>query len=622
MYLTTDPELIWAIDVEGDPIPSTKLYLCCCINAETKEKVTLRSYGDMVEWFSQRLSEGCKFVAHNGIGYDFPVLKNIAGAPLSSNSVMDTMLMSMLYDPSLKGGHGLDDWGRRIKLYKIAFDDFTSGWSQEMETYCFRDAEICLRVYLKLRERMLQRGFTEVGLEIEHKAWQLIKKQQQDGFAFDFQRASLLYAKLRELEKDIERRIHEFWKPELLCTFTGKQAYKKNGSYTSNYLRHFEQYEEVFIREDGQYDCYAYVSFDIGSPVQRRDKLLELGWEPREFTETGLAKPTDGGKLSPSLQEFVEKNDGNDAVRLIAEWMEVNSRANMINTWLGAYNENTGCIHGTLWLANTLRYKHSAPNTANIPAVRVYEKKVDGVVVESHPLMEKEGAFTYEARDLWTTRDPSRRCLVGVDAKGIQLRVLAHYLNNSDFTESILSEDPHSANQKKFNLPSRALTKTITYAIVMGAGDKRIATEANVSLKEAKETKELFFREIPELPRLISRLEAEADRTGRITLCDGSKVIIKPDKPHTTIPFLLQGDESKIMKKAMTLIAIRSAKAGLDFIQAGMIHDELQFDVLKTDVDMFIEICLQAFIDAGEFFEYNLIIEGDTKVGSTWSETH
>src|SRR5690606_30108892 len=118
------------------------------------------------------------------------------------------------------------------------------------------------------------------------------------------------------------------------------------------------------------------------------------------------------------------------------------------------------------------------------------------------------GVYTYEARDLWTVRSGDR-LLVGTDAKGIQLRVLAHYLNNKKFTEAILSADPHEANKNNMGLPTRALTKTITYATLMGAGDNRIALEAKMTLKEAKEAKEIFFRQVPELPALIDKLKRQ-----------------------------------------------------------------------------------------------------------------
>jgi DNA polymerase-1 len=238
--------------------------------------------------------------------------------------------------------------------------------------------------------------------------------------------------------------------------------------------------------------------------------------------------------------------------------------------------------------------------------------------------MAEEGAYTYEARDLWTVRSPDRR-LVGVDAKGIQLRVLAHYLNNKSFTEAILAEDPHSANRDAWGFPEgkqgRALAKTIIYATIMGAGDARIAAEAKISKKEAKEAKDLFFDRVPELPKLINRLKGEYNRDGRITLCDGSRII--PRRDYMVIPGLLQGDESRIMKKAAILSAVEIYKRELDVLKVGDIHDEWQSDThVRCVEELTTDLYPTAFRCSGEYFNYNLPIDCDSKVGLTWAETH
>lgn len=154
----------------------------------------------------------------------------------------------------------------------------------------------------------------------------------------------------------------------------------------------------------------------------------------------------------------------------------------------------------------------------------------------------------------------------------------------------------------------------------MGAGDARIASEAGVPLEEAKRAKAVFFDQLPGLPRLIERLKGEVKRSGRITLCDGSRVIIR--QPHTVIPYLLQGDESRIMKMAAIFVDAAVRKEKLDVIKVGDIHDEWQSDVAEKDIPRYQEICKDAFRRAGEFFDYTLPIDSDDKIGETWAETH
>lgn len=611
MYLSLKDNY-WAIDIEGDLIPSTRVWCLCAVNIKTGEEWESNDNVEIVDWIAARKGEGCKFIGHNILGYDAPTLNRVLGTRLVISDLIDTFMMSMLYSPSLDGGHNLESWGVRLRFPKGEFNDF-SKFSQEMLIYCRQDAQLCRRIYIELVRRMIRAGFSETGIEIEHRAWQLIKKQQETGFSFNIAEAHALYALLREKENEIRDQLYVHWPPELGVVATYKKPYKKDGSPSANFLRHSEEYERVVVSNDAsQYHCYGYIAFNIGSPNERIQKLLELGWQPQEFTPTGNPKPTDKGKLTPSLVAFVESS-GQEEPRLIAKWIDVNSRGNTINTWIEAYNERTGRIHGSLWLANTLRYKHSAPNTANIPAVRVDK--------EGHALKGDAGVYTYEARDLWVTCDPRNRRLVGVDAKGIQLRVLAHYLNNTAFTEAVLGGDPHSYNQQIGGFGSRAIAKTFIYAFLLGAGDAKVGQIIGGSQRDGKEVKARFIGNFPGLGQLLDNLAQQIERTGRIKLCDGTPIIVTA--PHTRLGYLLQGDESRIMKKAAILTAKEVQRRNLDVMKVGDIHDEWQNDVLLEHVDEFTnEVCPSSFNRSGQSFHYRLPIDCDTKVGLTWAETH
>ena len=618
MYLPVNLEKHWAIDVEGDPIPSTRIWCLVAVNCASRETVKLTGYDEIKNFIDEKKSEGCKFVGHNIIGYDAPTLNRIIGTRLTIGDLVDTMVLSMVYSPSFSGGHSLANWGSKLNMAKGEFNDF-SRYSDEMMRYCLQDTLICREIFIRIVRRMRDLNFTEMGLEIEHRAWSLIQTQRKNGFAFNKEEAEVLFATLRAAEEELKEKIYVFWPPVNQKVATFKRPYKKDGSRTANFERHLLQYRDVRIQPSGEeYHCYDLVYFNIGSPPQRIAALLELGWKPREFTKPSKTHPqgqpqaTVKGKLAPSLIEFVEKS-GKEEVRLIAEWIEVNARANMINTWLEAYNPDTRCIHGSLWLANTLRYRHSNPNTANIPGVR---KGPDG-----HPLLGREGKWTFEARNLWTVRDTDNRCLVGVDAKGIQLRVLAHYLDNKEFTDVVINGDPHSHNQKIGGFESRDIAKTFVYAFFLGAGDGKIGQIIGGSTKDGARLKRQFVDSTPGLKPLLANLKRQVERTGRIVLCDGTPVIV--DKPHTVLAYLLQGDESRIMKQAAILADRENKRRRLDVLKVGDIHDEWQSDVLRTDSEGFAySVCPSAFASAGSSFLYRVPIGCSAHIGMTWASTH
>lgn len=607
-------EKVWAVDIEGDDLPSTVIWCLCAVNVRTGDSVELTDKDEITDWINQRKSEGCKFVGHNIIGYDAPTCNRLLGTNLTSGDIIDTLVLSMMYSPSIDGGHSLEAWGVRLKFPKSEFNDF-SKLTPEMVKYCFRDAQLCRRIYIELVKRMLKVGYTEASVKLEHQSWMLIKKQQEVGFAFDITEANILYAKLRNIEEEIKEQIYEIWPPTLEIVATYNRPYKKDGTDSAQLIRHREQFERVEVYPDGSgYDCYGWVSFNIGSPIQRVEKLVDSGWEclPDERTPTGNPKPTSKGQLVPSLQRFVQESE-NNGPRLIAKWIEINARANMVNTWIEAYNDKTGCIHGSLWMANTLRYRHSNPNTANIPAVRVDK--------EEKPILGIDGSFTFEARNLWTVRDKRTRSLVGVDAKGIQLRVLAHYLNNPVFTDAVLNGDPHSYNQEIGGFATRAMAKTFIYAFLLGAGDAKVGQIIGDNARMGREVKARFVSNFPGLSELMDRLQREVDSTGRIQLIDGASLIVTA--PHTRLGYLLQGDENRIMKRAAVNIAREISRRNIDALKVGDIHDEFQFDTLNKDVEEFVnEICPTAFASSGVHYNYRVPIECSSAVGLTWACTH
>jgi DNA polymerase-1 len=610
LYLTPDKRH-WVLDVESDDLldNATVIWVICVEHVLSDEKYTFTDMEEFRKWIAE--DEQRIFVGHNIVAFDLPICNRLARTRVGVKRVVDTMLLSMLYSPKLSGGHSLDSWGGRVNSPKLEHKDFTA-LTDEMITYCQQDVALTKKVFLKLAARMKQIGFTEQSCELEHLSWHIIQnKQKRSGFPFKYVEAEKLYAELRSREEELRKKIYELWPPKFEVVRTFAKSRKANGDYTKDYLRHLEQYPELRELVDGRYEALDWVEFNLGSPSQRVAKLLELGWEPVKFTKV----TEKGGGGNPQVDEdsliaFAE-SCGQSEVGALAKWIVINGRANMVRTWMDNYNEKTGAIHGNLWLASTLRYRHDHPNSANIPAVRLNK---DGTIQYG-----ESGTWTYESRDLWYSGG-SDYSLVGVDAKGIQLRILAHYLNDDAFSEAILSEDPHTANQERMGLPSRALTKTITYATLMGAGDARIASEAKVPLAEAKDAKRKFFEQVPGLRRLVWRLKRELQQTGRITLCDGSRIIVTSD--HMVIPYLLQGDESRIMRQAAVFLDEECRRARLDAVKVGDIHDEWQNKVRNEHVEPFKGLALDVFPRAGRVFNYRVPIEGDAKVGRTWAETH
>lgn len=605
MYLDWKDTPTYVIDIETDDLNATVIHVMCWRHLQTGDTGECVGLTQIRDFFNR--TAGAYYVGHNILKFDGPVLVRLAGVKLSPRNCIDTLVLSTLYSPNIDGGHSLGAWGERLKEPKIEFTDF-SKLTPEMITYCHQDVLVTCKLFVRLMKTLTFIGFTEKSLEIQHYFTTILERQHKNGFYFDGPRAVKLYQQLRDIENGLRDRVREVFPAERVLVAT-RGMFKKSGEHTSIYLKDRERY---ILDEDfpsGIYHAFEDIEFNLGSPVQRVDKLTALGWVPGPFdpkTKTGNPKPFEKGELAPSLQELLKEKPIPE-VEFIAKWMIYNGRANMINTWLEAWNEEDSCIHGKLFVADTLRLRHQAPNTANIPGVRVSK---DGEV-----LLGERGDFTYESRDLWTARPG--RVLVGTDAAGLELRMLAHYINREAFTKQVVEGDPHQYNADTVGIP-RPLAKTLLYAIQYGAQPYKVSTILGNTVAEATKVRTEFLERLG-LSEVMDAAIAEQE-VGRVGLLDGSWVICP--SPHSALNYKLQGGGARVMAQACIFREKEAYRKGIDVLKVGDIHDEWQDDTAEEDAEEYSKITVQAIRDAGEELNMNVPLDGEAKIGKTWAETH
>jgi DNA polymerase I-like protein with 3'-5' exonuclease and polymerase domains len=222
-----------------------------------------------------------------------------------------------------------------------------------------------------------------------------------------------------------------------------------------------------------------------------------------------------------------------------------------------------------------------------------------------------------ECRQLWTV--PVGYKLVGCDASGLELRMLAHYMNDPDYTNEILNGDIHTANQKSAGLETRDQAKTFIYAFLYGAGDEKMGTIVGGGKKVGKEAKKKFLDNTPALRFLRERVSL-ASRRGYLVGLDGRRIWVRSE--HSALNTLLQGAGAIIMKKALVLLDNYAILKGIDYKIIGNIHDEIQTEVLDKDAKIFGEIAVKAIQEAGKEFNLKCPLDGEYKIGASWNETH
>ena len=599
MYLdwSEQPQDVYAVDIETDGLNTKTIWVMCWENIKTKEIGTCTTYAEIKSFFDE--TAGSIYVGHNIIKFDSPVLNRLVGTKLLVSKVIDTLVLSTLYSPSIRDGHSLDAWGARIGFPKGVFNDWTH-LSDEMITYCQQDVKVTAELFRKITKVLRKIGFSEKTCYIQHNITAIASKQQNNGFKFDGPRAMLLYQQLRNREEELQEQIRHAFPAEKVL-IRERNVFTKSGQVTALYERDRQTYETKLLDDGRSYRAFQDIPFNIGSPKQRVEKLTALGWVADEKTPKGFPKPTE-----KSLIRFAEES-GIEEVALITRWMSVNGRANMINNWLEAWDEADGCIHGKLFVADTLRFRHQAPNTANVPAVRVNKA--------GEVLRDEDGYYTYEARDLWTARPG--RVLVGTDAAGLELRMLAHYLNRPEFTEQVVNGDPHQYNADLAGV-TRPRAKTLLYAIQYGAQAGKVAQIIEGTREEGAAMREQFLARLG-----IKGVMEDAMREqeiGRVWLVDGAGVVCP--SPHAALNYKLQGGGARVMALGSIILEKHIRRSGLDSLKVGDIHDEWQYDVDPRDAREHARLSVQSIREAGEELNLNVPLDGTAKQGLTWAETH
>ena len=571
-------------DIETDDLQATLVHCIVAQDAET---------GEIFKFPPHKLEDGYKFLAtadrligHNIIGFDIPMVQKFGGVDLSNKEVIDTLVLSRLFNPNRDGGHSLESWGFRLGLSKIEFEDYLN-YSNEMLEYCVRDVTLNTLVYKNLRNE--SKGFSKGCIDLEQAVAKIIKQQEVNGFKFDMQSALVLLAELREKKQQIEDEVHDTFKPKWVDTKLVTPYIKKDGDLSKRGLTD-DEYErclntmnyEPFMRQTLQ-------DFNLGSRKQIGEYLIDFGWKPDRFTPTG--QPIVDEKTLSEVTHIRE-------AKLIADFLLIQKRIAQVDSWVNSVRDD-GRVHGFVIPngAITGRMTHRNPNMAQVPSVH--------------------SPYGKECRACWIVDEGN--VLLGVDASGLELRMLAHYMDDETYIKEILDGDIHTANQKAAKLKSRNQAKTFIYALMYGAGDEKLGKVVEGNTSDGRRAREYFFDNNPAFKSLRDRVTRAAGKKFLKGL-DGRKLFIRNN--HAALNTLLQGAGAIVMKKALQILSNRLYLSSTAHKFVANIHDEWQIEVSECRANKVGQMAVESIIEAGKFYNLRCPLDGEYKVGRDWSETH
>ena len=544
------------LDIETN-LKHDKVWMC----------VTREIGGDVQVWKEasglQKYLDSCDLIImHNGICFDAPVLRKNWNITMKQSQMYDTLVLSRLLSPSLEGGHSLAAWGGRLGFPKGDFNDWDAGYSAEMEAYCIQDTLVTEKLYLHLTTELTRNKFDERSIKLEHNVQAVIAKQEESGFKLNERNAIILLSTLQNKLVVLETELQN-----IFPTKTILRVSEKTGKPLKPIIE----------------------PFNPGSRKQIGERLQEKGWKPDKYTETG----------QPIVDEGTLEGLDFPEAKAIAEYLLLQKRIAQIQSWLKAIQPD-GRVRGKVITngAVTGRMTHHSPNMAQVPSCG--------------------SPYGEDCRDLWIVEKGYK--LVGIDASGLELRMLAHYMKDDAYIYEVTQGDIHTANQKAAGLETRAQAKTFIYAFLYGAGAAKIGKVVGAGAKEGQRLIDSFLENTPKLRTLREDVARICKSSGSLPGLDGRRLYVRSD--HAAVNTLLQGAGAIVMKQALVILDERLSKLGVDYKFVANVHDEWQIEVAEAYADMVGKLGVQAIEEAGRVLEMRCPLTGAYRVGNSWKETH
>ncbi len=522
-----------------------------------------------------------KVIGHNLIGFDAGVLKRCWGVKIPAKKAIDTLILSRLYNPNIEGGHSLAAWGERTGQkktdYAQAYVDKT-GWSADLRwdnpdlellyEYCKDDVAALVAAYEMVNKMLEREKFSEQSIKLEHDVAIIIQRQKEHGFKLDVKKAQGLLAMLQGKMVDIENELQVVFPPYVE---TGRKN-KRTGAPLKDIV----------------------TPFNAGSRQQIAERLEKLGVKFTKKTEKGAVIVDETVLASIALPE----------ARLLSEYLMLQKRVAQIGSWLEEVKD-TGRVHGSVITngAVTGRMTHSSPNMAQVP--------------------NKGSPYGEDCRELWIVDEGN--VLVGADASGLELRMLAHYMKDDAYIKTVCEgsskdgTDVHTQNQKAAGLATRDEAKTFIYAFLYGAGAEKIGKIVGGNANAGQKLIESFLSNTPALKTLRNNVSKYASK-GFVPGLDGRKIWVRSE--HSAVNSLLQGAGAIVMKQALVLLDQELRKKKVWYGFCVNVHDEWQIETKEKDGELVGKLTVQSIQKAGELLGLRCPVSGEFNIGKTWRDTH
>lgn len=310
-------------------------------------------------------------------------------------------------------------------------------------------------------------------------------------------------------------------------------------------------------------------------------------------------------KGSPSFDnKTLKSQDSNEIVKCILEYRDAYKVANSYYSSFLYYADKNGVIHANFKQSGTITGRFSVTE----PALQTLKKD------DSDPDDELDQETKSQVRRCFIARPGFK--LFSIDFKAQEYRVMLDYSEQMDLIKQVIDGmDVHQATANMIN-QSRKKAKSINFGLLYGQGKETLAQSLNMSVEEATELKNMYFRRLPKIREFVNGVKSRGERTGVIYNRYGRRYILKDRRFAYKLPnYVIQGSCSDHTRASMisTDLLFKDTQSYI----AVQVHDELLFELAEGDFYL-LEDIKQAMIKA--FPSKHLPMEVDVEYGDNWQE--
>jgi len=358
----------------------------------------------------------------------------------------------------------------------------------------------------------------------------------------------------------------------------------------------------------------AGMEFNINSTRQVGDVLFD-----RLKIEDKKIKKTKTGIYSTS-EDVLEKLRSKHPI--VEKLLEYRGLKKLLSTYIDALPELISPVSGKVHtsfnqtVTATGRLSSTNPNLQNIPIRDDLGREIRRAFIP-----ENEECVFFSA-----------------DYSQIELRLMAHLSEDTNMVDAFLSgEDIHAATAakiygidvKEVTSDMRRKAKTANFGIIYGISVFGLAERLNIPRGEAKELIDGYFRTYPGVKRYMDKSIEVAKSQGYVETLfkrkrylpdiNSGNAVVRGYAERNAINAPLQGTAADIIKVAMNHIFHRFETEKLKSKMILQVHDELNFNVYKDELEKVQQIVLEEMENA---IKLRVPLLADFGTGNNWLEAH